>query len=65
MNGWKINRWICWLGSVWGGWPFDYHIDGCSWVDKEEHRNCTVMIAECERCGKTDISWSKFAPKEK
>jgi len=51
------NRWQCFLKSVWGGYPFDYYIDGHSWVEVEEHKNCTVTISKCEVCGKQEITW--------
>lgn len=56
-TGWVINRWICALKSVWGGWPFDYYISGHQFVDVEYHRNKYVTVAVCECCGKVDISW--------
>jgi hypothetical protein len=60
----KINRWICWLKTVWRsiqvGWPLNYPMCGCDFVDMEEHKNCTVTITRCEICGKKNICWSSF-----
>jgi hypothetical protein len=54
-------RIICWLKGIWRSLPNimqgDYPIDGCDYVEKEKHENCTVEISECEHCGKVDITW--------
>ena len=39
-------------------WQGGFYIDGCDYVDIEEHKNKTVVISKCEHCGKIDISWS-------
>jgi hypothetical protein len=55
---------ICWLKGIWRSIPNalsgDYPIDGCDYVDIEEHQNCEVTVSKCEHCGKIDISWRKF-----
>lgn len=34
-------------------------LDPCSYEVKEIHRNVTVTISECSRCGSVDISWER------
>lgn len=29
----------------------------CIFVEKEKYRNVTVVVGECKKCGRTDISW--------
>jgi anaerobic ribonucleoside-triphosphate reductase len=56
---------ICWLKGIWRSissiqiWRGGFPIDGCDYVDIEEHKNCTVTISKCSVCGKIDISWIK------
>jgi hypothetical protein len=54
-------RIICWLKGIWRSFPNilqgDFPIDGCDYVDIEEHKNCTVIVSKCEHCGKINISW--------
>ena len=54
---------ICWLKGILrtlsrpGVWLDGIPIDGCDYVDIEEHKNCTVTISKCEHCGKIEIDW--------
>lgn len=58
-----INIWQCWLKGIWDsiltligtGYPMSGH----DWVEKEIHQNTTVVITQCEKCGKEEISWHK------
>ena len=58
-----LNRWQCWIKGLWRsieiGWPSNYRMSGHTFVNEEEHKNCTVTISRCETCGELDISWSK------
>lgn len=58
-----LNKWQCWLKGIYlslaTGWPFNFRVSGCDYVDIEEHENCKVSISKCECCGKVDISWSR------
>ena len=52
---------ICWLKNLWINLehfdsPFPFNA-GHEWVEQEVHKNCTVHIDKCERCGKVNISW--------
>jgi hypothetical protein len=32
-------------------------LDPCMYVVKEIHKNVTVKVSKCERCGTVDVSW--------
>lgn len=34
-------------------------LDPCTYVLMEEHRNVTVRVYQCPKCGSVDISWVK------
>ena len=34
-------------------------LDACCYKVKEIHRNVTVTVSECMRCGSVDISWER------
>ena len=34
-------------------------MDPCVYKVKEIHRNVTVTVSECEKCGSVDISWER------
>lgn len=36
-----------------------HEMDACVYKVKEVHRNVTVTVSECTRCGSVDISWER------
>ena len=36
-----------------------HELDPCVYETTEIHRNVTVMIGKCRKCGKVDISWMR------
>lgn len=34
-------------------------LDPCAYTLMEEHRNATVRVYQCPKCGSVDISWVK------
>jgi len=57
-----MNRIICWIKTLWGGWPFDFYTDGHVYVEDEKHERVTVTISHCENCGKQEIGWYDRPP---
>jgi len=37
----------------------EHELDACCYKVKEIHRNVTVTVSECKRCGAVDISWER------
>lgn len=37
----------------------EHDLDACHYKVKEIHRNVTVTVSECTRCGSVDISWER------
>ena len=37
----------------------EHELDPCCYKVKEIHRNVTVTISECKKCGSVDISWER------
>lgn len=36
-----------------------HELDPCVYKDIEEHRNVTVVISKCRKCGNLTISWKR------
>lgn len=34
-------------------------LDPCVYEEVETHRNCTVHVLRCEKCGHIEIEWEK------
>ena len=34
-------------------------LDPCRYIDIEIHKNVTVTVSKCKRCGQIDYSWKK------
>ena len=55
----------CFLKGIWRSLKATFrsgnicNIDGCDYVETETHENVTVIISECEHCGKVDVSWKQ------
>lgn len=53
-----MNRWICWLKTIWRSLEIGYPMSGHTYQDLEYHKGCDVTVNKCEMCGDLDISWS-------
>lgn len=36
-----------------------HELDPCIYRTKQIHRNATVIVSQCEKCGHIDISWKR------
>ena len=59
----RWNAWQCWITGIFRslqiGWPMNFPMSGHTFVEDVIHKNCTVTIGHCEKCGKLEIDWTQ------